>query len=251
MMRSIERNPVNRPPTFFSPKALIPLIGVAVFIVSCSSDNAALPPPTTVNISGTLDDAGAPVDGVTARALTVASGTVDNEEASTMSNAMGQYTIVFPLNAAGYLELSKTGFATLNTRIGSFDMNTAGVDFGMIQEIGAESAIDTAFGGMMFDLPDKAWLAINVEDAVGNEVDGATITVVPAPAGGGTLNCDGTLTGGNVTSANPPCNPPRAGSMFLAYFDADTQVDITVSGSAEIVAAPLRMGELTIVGVDL
>jgi hypothetical protein len=43
------------------------------------------------------------------------------------------------------------------------------------------------------------------------------------------INQGGELTGGNITSALPACNP-RIGPMYLAYYDAPTNVDVTVNG---------------------
>jgi hypothetical protein len=64
------------------------------------------------------------------------------------------------------------------------------------------------------------------------------------------LNCDGTLTGANITTALPPCNPDREGPMYLAYFDGDAEITVTVAGSAGDVVAPVRMGEATFFEVE-
>jgi len=88
---------------------------------------------------------------------------------------------------------------------------------------------------------------VNVEDSAGNEVDGVTITPSSSPAGGGALKCDGTLSGSNVTVA-PPCVPERAAPMYLAYYDADAEIGITITGSPAL-RAPLRVGEVTYIVV--
>jgi hypothetical protein len=83
----------------------------------------------------------------------------------------------------------------MRTQYEAFSENTTGLDFEILSVANAETIIDTAFGGMMLDLADKAWLVVIVEDSMGIEVDGATITPEPMPAGGGALLCDGMFSG--------------------------------------------------------
>lgn len=68
---------------------------------------------------------------------------------------------------------------------------------------------------------------INVQDASGDDVAGVTIAPDPSPSGGGALNCDGTFSGSNIT-ADPTWVPDRTTPMYLAYYDADAEIEITL-----------------------
>jgi hypothetical protein len=241
------------------------LRGATIFVVACfalatiigsgGDDNSAGDPTfganNTVDLSGTLDASGTGFSGVAIKAFLVTAPTMDSEQASATSNTSGQYSITVLRNTDTYLELSSAGYATQNSRFGSFDQDAGGLDFGMIPENDAEAVIDAAFGGMALNLADKAWLAVNVEDANGNEVDGVSVTTVPARAGGGALKCDGSLTGSDITAAAPACNPERGGPMYLAYYDANTEVAISATGSSDAPIAPVRVGEITFVSIQM
>jgi hypothetical protein len=205
---------------------------------------------TTVALSGRLDENGTAFAGATISAFLVTTPATDSVQSTVQSDVGGIYTVEVLRNTDTYLELSNAGYATLNSRFGAFDRDTSGLDFDMVPESDAEAGIDAAFGGMAFDLADKAWLAINVEDSSGNEVDGIGITTMPAIAGDGALNCDGSLTGSDITAAIPACNPAREGPMYLGYFDADTEVGITATGSSDAPIAPVRVGEVTVVSIE-
>jgi hypothetical protein len=228
------------------------LAGLAAIIGSggSSTDEPIFDSNTTVELSGMLDEGGAAFPGATIKAFLVTMPATDDEQATAISDTSGHYTIEILRNRDTYLEVSNAGYATLNSRFGAFDQDTPGLNFGMILEGEAEGVIDAAFGGMAFDLADKAWLAINVEDSSGNEVDGIGVTTTPAIAGGGALNCDGSLTGADITATIPACNPARGGPMYLAYYDADAEVSITATGTADAPVAPVRVGEVTVVSIE-
>jgi len=196
-----------------------------------------------VSIVGTLTGSGGFLDGVTVRAMVLTSPATDSQESMTTSNTSGVYSIDVAENTDIYFEFSEAGFATLNTQFNTFADDTSGIDADLLLTNEANDVLDAAFMGMMFTLPDRAWLIVDVENAAGDEVDGATITTAPVAVGGGALNCDGTLTGGDITTAIPACNPARSGPMYLVYFDADVEVTITVGTQALV--APVRVGEFT------
>lgn len=216
--------------------ALIVGSGDGLDVLSGGSEN-------DFTVTGTLNGTSGVVDAVTVRSLLVTTPAVDTQDSTGSSNTSGVYSVDVMKNTDTYLEFAKIGYATLNSAFDSYSQDTAGVDFEMLLIGEAETDIDTAFAGMVFALPDKAWLAVNVETIAGAEVDGATVGTSLTAGGGGALNCDGTLTGANITTALPACVPPRVGPMYLAYFDAAAEVTISVGGSA--VVAPVRVGELT------
>ena len=251
-------------------RAVVFCAAALLVLASCGSDDdggtgngnggdgggpPVLGPDTTATVSGTVDREGAGFSDVTVIAYLVISSGTDDEQSATRTRSGGDYSIEVQENIDTYLEYSADGFATLNGRFLNLSDDLAGVDIGMITEDEADTVIDSAFGGLVFDLEDEAWLAINVEDQAGNEVDGATVAVSPSPAGGGATNCNGTLTGGSVTFA-PPCAGGRSGPMYLAYFDNNNEIVITVTDTAgnqsvQMLSAPVRVGEVTFVTVDV
>ena len=163
-----------------------------------------------------------------------------------MSDGAGLYGASVNQAAASYLEFSKTDFATFNSPSFSISADISAVNVSMYPTPIANQIIGAATGGMALTLPDKGWLAINVYDGTGNEVSGVTLTSTPAQSGGGALFCNGTPNGTNVTDATPPCIPARIGPMYLAYFDNSVDVSVTATGSSDVVAAPVRVGEITV-----
>ena len=229
--------------------ASIMLAGLITIVGSGSSgDDATAPPDITVDLSGTVRaDDGTPIEGVSVEVF-LANALGAPEDTDT-TNASGEYTVTVLESAPAYTKFAKTGYATLNSEFDSYAVNTSKLDIEPVTVNEAEAIIDTVFGGMMLDLADKAWLAVTVENANGDEVNDAAITSAPVVDGGGALKCDGTLTGSNMTVA--PCNPDRDGPMYLAYFDADhDSVSVTVSGSSGTVSAPVRVGEITFIEIE-
>ena len=226
-----------------APTSVLCLLTLSLAACSPKQATLAVPgssPPTTPTtplpqavVSGTLSSSIGPVDGATLKSLTIVAET-DTEQSTSTSDASGAFSISVQQGTQSYLEFSKTGFATRNSPFFFVAQNISAVNIAMLSESDAGSIIGTAFGGMMLSLADKAWLAIDVRDATGSEISGVFITSTPLPNGGGALFCNGTLTGANVTAASPPCNPPRAGPMYLAYFDAARQVGVSVSGASDV-----------------
>ena len=219
---------------------------VAGILAGCSSSDDNPPPPipdVTVDLRGNITDINdQPIAGAMVNVYLTLNDSSAEDTATT--NASGSYMVTVIENASVYFEVQASGYATVNSEIVSFATNQTGLNISIPTIAEAEAIIDAAFGGMALNLADKAWLAINVYNAGGDEQNGVTVSVTPIAAGGGAANCDGTLTGGNVTSA-PPCNPARDGVMYLAYYDANTTVDISVSDDSA--SAPVRMGEVTFV----
>lgn len=204
------------------------------------------PSDTSVELSGVFSDGVMAIDGAL-----ITPYAIDEPDAPQFSSkdtdVSGAFTIVVVKDTPVSLAFSKFLFAPIRTQYTAYSVNTAGLDFKTVSVADAEVVIDNAFGGMMFDLADKAWLAIDVADSTGVNVDGVTITPTAAPSGGGALMCDGTLSGASITIA-PPCLPDRSSPMYLAYYDAGAEISIMV-GSSKI-SAPVRVGEITIIDVE-
>ena len=242
------QKPINRKFPVLRPCYLVitALVGI-VFFPGCSEDEIVIPPgPSTVELSGILSHDGTPVDGALVTAYRA--DPPNTPVTVTDTDAAGSYTATILLGISTHLSFDKLGFAVLNTQYKTFTQNATGLDFETVLAADAETVIDIAFNGMDLDLADKAWLAIDVQDPSGDDVAGVTITPDSLPAGGGALNCDATLSGGNTT-ADPACVSDRTGPMYLAYYDADAEIIITISGSSPI-SAPVRMGEITFIVVE-
>ncbi|MCP4332323.1 MAG: hypothetical protein GY785_06680 [Gammaproteobacteria bacterium] len=198
-----------------------------------------------VELSGILSENNIPVDGAL-----VTPYAQDNPDVPMFTprdtDASGAYTINAHKDTPVSLTFFKIHLATLHTQYKAFSENTAGLDFETVSVSDAKIVIDTAFGGMTWDLADKAWLAIDVADSMGVNIAGVTITPAPVTDGGGALKCDGTLSGASMTIA---CMPVRSGPMYFAYYDTDAEISITVTGSSAI-SAPVRVGELTVIDVE-
>lgn len=198
-----------------------------------------------IDISGTASaSGGAPLGTVAVSVLNLAN---DASIDTGTTDSAGAYTVKGIKDTESYVEYTRSGYASALSRVIDQDSNLAGLDVVMYTTAEAEAAIDTAFGGMALNLADKGWLVVDVENS-GGEVNGATVAVTAAPDGGGSTNCDGTLTGTNVTSA-PPCSPARTGPMYLAYYD-DNTIDVTVTVGSTTYKAPVRKGEVTYVLVQ-
>ena len=91
-------------------------------------------------------------------------------------------------------------------------------------------------------MQNKAWLIVDVTDAAGDEVNGQVITS-SIPVGDEVYtDCDGTDSGLTETTG-APCADERASPVYIAYYDAAAQADISVAGTTQV--TPLRMGEIT------
>jgi len=256
MMNNSQSKVTCSQPGFFSISSVcITPVLIGLLLAGCGGSGggtpaSVIPPEATVVVSGTIDLDGVVTDGISVTSMLVVTAATDGVQSTTTSDANGDYTLTILSDTDTYFEIAKADLATINTQFMQFPQDTAGLNYGMILVTDVEALIDAAFGGMALDLSDKAWLAINIVDANGDEIDGVTITSVPGVVGGGALNCDGSLTGANITAAQPPCNPERGGPMFLAYFDSDAEITVTVTGGAGDVVAPVRLGEATFFEIE-
>jgi hypothetical protein len=168
--------------------------------------------------------------------------------AETVTANGGTFTLSVFNNIPVSLQASKTDFATLNSARTSYSSNSAGIKLEMTTTALADEMIGRAFPGLTLD-GGQAWLAVNVVDNTGTEVDGAVITTVSDPDNmidEAALDCEGIDSTNPIpTTIYPPCDPERDGPMYLAYFSADTEVSVTVDGVAAQQTAPVRVGQVT------
>jgi len=78
-------------------------------------------------------------------------------------------------------------------------------------------------------LANHAWLAVNVIDANSKvELNLQIVAITPSPQNEGPTGCNGVIiSNSNATTA--PC-AIREGPMYIAYFDSDNEVTISVGG---------------------
>lgn len=197
--------------------------------------------PGIISISGTISSSVNPAgeSGVTVR------GFYTNTSLGTPTTTTavdGSFSLSILENTPVSVQVSKSGLLTLNSARETFAASASGFDIDVPTTAEGAVVIDTAYSGQT--LASGAWLAVNVEDGSGTEIDGVTITTsqtnIIAEAA---LECDGTVSTGVVTIAN--CNPAREGPMYLAYFSADTEITVTVGGVTQ--TAPVRIGEVTFI----
>lgn len=194
----------------------------------------------TVTISGQITDSyGLSLPGVTIEGVYNNPG--DPLNPSTSSDNNGNFSIEVLKGDVVYLHATKATYATINSGKWAYNANESGFDFGIPTTIEAQDAINLLFASNTPNLADKAWLVVDVISAAnGNDVAGQTITAVPAPA--------------TTAEAYPDCNgvpgatstiacTNRLSPMYMAYFDAGTNVSVTVA--AETQTAVLRKGEIT------
>jgi len=239
-------------------KNLLKLIPLMILLIagcggSGSGSGGGSTNPAPITVSGRVENLG-PILGVTVTPIQVTPPSMDSRGTSAITDVSGQYSLNISSNTDYYLESSRVGFATTNTQFGRFTANQALDTIFLPTVFQAEAIIDTAFAGLMLNLADKAYLAVDAKDSAGVEVDGVAIGVRDEqsfpPDGGGALLCDGILSGSDLTVAEPPCSPVRLGPMYLAYYDTSTQVSINNSSNSEIIYAPVRVGEITWVTID-
>ena len=218
-------------------------LGSALILTGCGGgDDAA----TTfvaqefVSISGkisNLNDTGEPdifVEGVYS-----SPGDPLNPTTSTDSN--GDFSLDVLKGDAVFLRATKDSFATINSAKSPLNVNVSGLDIGMPTGAEAQSVIDTAFGADTTLLENVAWLVVDIEDENGDGVVGETIKSTVSPADEVYTECDGTDSGATATTG--PCSGGRPSPMYIAYFDADGEANITVGSETQL--APIRMGEIT------
>ena len=138
-----------------------------------------------------------------------------------------------------YLHASKTGFATVNTARATLTVDEKGLEIGIPTEKEAQDVITLAYASAP-NLVDKAWLVVDVEDANGDEVNGAIILPLPAPDAFVYTDCNGADVNNIATEA---C-PTRIGPMYIAYFNASAPILVTVGSKTQ--TANVRLGEITV-----
>ena len=218
-------------------------LGSALILTGCGgSDDAA----TTfvaqefVSISGkisNLNDTGEPdifVEGVY-------SSPGDPLNPTTSTDLSGNFSLDVLKGDAVFLRATKDSFATINSAKSPLNVNVSGLDIGMPTGAEAQSVIDAAFGADTTLLENVAWLVVDIEDVNGDGVIGQTITSTVSPADEVYTECDGT--DGGATATTGPCPGGRPSPMYIAYFDAAVEANITVGSETQV--APIRMGEIT------
>jgi hypothetical protein len=218
-------------------------LGSALILTGCGGgDDAA----TTfvaqefVSISGkisNLNDTGEPdifVEGVYS-----SPGDPLNPTTSTDSN--GDFSLDVLKGDAVFLRAIKDSFATINSAKSPLNVNVSGLDIGMPTGAEAQSVIDTAFGADTTLLENVAWLVVDIEDENGEAVVGETITSSVSPTDEVYTDCNGADS--NTTVTTGPCPGGRPSPMYIAYFDAAVEANITVGSETQL--APIRMGEIT------
>ena len=222
---------------------LVSAFSSALILSACSSsDVEKILADEFVTVSGqTTDMNDAPLPDVAIEGVhTIPGGLLSS---ITTSDADGNFSLSVIKDDAFYLRATKSTYATINTVKGALSANESNFDIGMPTVIEAQAVIILAFASAtpIPNLADKAWLVVDVSDANG-EVDGATIAPSPAPDAFVYTDCNGVETTSN-TATEAPC-PNRPGPMYIAYYDASTEITVTVGSETQ--TAVVRKGEVTI-----
>lgn len=228
------------------------LLGAAYLVASCSSeDTAPIVADEFVSITGTinnLDDKAEP--GVAIEGVYGSPGDALNPVTESNSNATNNFSLAVLPGAPFYLHATKDTFATINTARTKLSASIAADPVGIPTVDQAQLVIDTAFGVGIVGLQDFAWLVVDVVDANDNEVIGKTISIQSktlAPLVEVYTACDGTDSLVNETTG--PCPESRQVPMYIAYFDSEGEVDITVGGEKQ--TAPIRKGEIAVLEFEV
>ena len=224
------------------------LLGAAYLVASCSSEDTA----QIISITGTinnLDDKAEP--GVAIEGVYGSPGDALNPvPVISDSNATNNFSLEVFRDTPFYLHATKDGFATINTARTALSTDIKADPVGIPTVDQAQSVIDTAFGVGIVGLQDFAWLVVDVVDANGDGVIGKTISIQSktiVPLGKVYTICDGSDSLVNETTG--PCPEGRQGPMYIAYFDSEGEVDITVGGQKQ--TAPIRKGEIAVLEFEV
>ena len=214
------------------------VLGIAVILSGCGGgdDAAVFVPQEFYTISGQVTNDSSPEADVTVKGI-YSDGSPLNPSTTTLVD--GTFSIEVLKNTPVSAQVSKSGFATLNSAKEALSVNESGVDIELVTSSDAEAAVAAAFSGP--ELADVAWLAVNVVDSADVQVNGVTISTTGSPADTAATLCDGIGSSGDVTIA--PC-PSRDGPMYFAYFDIDS-TEVTVTAGSDSQLAPVRRGEVT------
>lgn len=183
------------------------LLGITFILSGCggsSSTPAATTPTATITISGKVtSEEVTPEANVMVKAFY---SDTDPTNPSTMTATDGTYSLTVESNKAASVQWSKSGFVSFNTEKAAFSVNITDADLDMPTPAQVQYVIDLAFGGNTTPLGNVAWLVVDVTNANGDDVNGVTISsnadaeVYPA--------CDGTDSGGTVTTGAPCADRP-------------------------------------------
>ena len=217
---------------------------LAFMLSACSNDDIAdLLAGESVTISGTITGTrGVALENVRVEAVYSSPGGALNPVAIT--DAGGNYALQVFKNDTLYLHVSKSAYVTTNTARASFDVDQINIDLTIYSEAEAQAVIDAAFVSTAPVLINHDWLLIDLFDVNGDELNGQTVISTLMPTEHAYTECDGTDSGGAVTTG-APCPVDREAPMYIAYFDSPGETSISVDGGAMVV--PIRMGEFTYV----
>ena len=235
---------------------LLPTVLGLVFVLGgcVSSDDIAEAILGTVTVSGNVVDASngdAALSGVSIKATTSglpASQTYDSSTVTT--DGSGNFSLKVAKDLPIYFHMTNSGYATFNSAIDSYASDQSVADVPMITTVDAETIIDAAFPTSSLNLADKAWLVVEVRDATsGDDFAGVTIASSNAPTESAYNNqntCVNDYDAGAGPTAN--CTATREGPMYIAYFDAEEVIDVSITGTATgSQAALVRVGEVAVV----
>ena len=223
--------------------ALVVLAGLS----ACSSSDStpAVNPANTTTVSGKIStDANPPPDGEPGVTVKGIYSDTDPANPSTTTAADGTFTLTVDTTKAVSIQISKSGYATLN-----FEKTTITAPITDADEDGyptttmVQQVINAALAPASIALADKSWFVVQVTDALGDDLGGVSIASNPAPDVEVYVDCDGSEAVGGATVACPPGS--ARGVMYLAYFDA-APGDISVMAIGETQVAPVRMGEISV-----
>ncbi len=221
---------------------LASILGSALVLSGCGGASDAvndLVDNLNVTVSGTVTDSmDNPLAGVKVEGVYASPGDALNPVDST--DASGNFSIKILKNNAAYLQLSKQGFVTMNMPKKALNADMTGINLGLPTTEEAQGVLTAAYGTTIA-LSSRAWLAVDVVDANGDEVGGQSISVSGATAEKQVYtSCTGIDSMGTTTVG--PC-PDRPSPMYVSSFTAGATV--TVGVGAETQTAVLRMGEVT------
>jgi hypothetical protein len=212
----------------------------AVFVLSScggsGDDVAQLVAQEFYVISGQVTNGSSPEADVTVKGI-YSDGSPLNPSTTTLDD--GTFSIEVLKNTPVSAQVSKSGFATLNSAKEALNANESGFDVELVTTVDAEAVIAEVFPGPT--LAGNAWLVAKVVDNTDEEVSGITISTTGSPVDTAATDCNGNDSSGDVTIA--PC-PSRDGPMYLAYFDTDS-IEVTVTAGSDSQLAPVRRGEVT------
>jgi len=215
-----------------------------VVIVGCgggsslSDDAAKTAADLMVTASGKVTTlSGNPLHGVTIEGVLSDPGSQLNP--TTTSDADGNFSMGVFKGSTVYLRVSLANYATMNSSKEALNAGKSDYNIEMPTLVEEQDIINLAFTVSTPNFADKAWLAVDVVSAAdGSDLLGKTIgaTLFAAEV---YLDCNG-APGTTVTVAN--CTS-RFTPMYMAYFDAGSEVAITVGAESQTVV--LRIGEVS------